>query len=80
MFLILALGAAGAVLGVTAGTLVSLLYLALRFRLHGDGTVPRLYKSSPAPKSKAGKPGGFCWAITLPIALGSAGLQRGGAH
>ena len=37
-----------------------LLYLVLRFRLHGDGTVPRLYKGSPAPEEQKGKPDGFC--------------------
>ena len=76
-FFILALGAAGAVLGVTAGTLVSLLYLVLRFRLHGDGTVPRLYKSSPAPKSK-GKTRRLLLKITLPVALGSAASSVAG--
>ena len=76
-FFILALGAAGAVLGVTAGTLVSLLYLVLRFRLHGDGTVPRLYKSSPAPKSK-GETRRLLLKITLPVALGSAASSVAG--
>ena len=76
-FFILALGAAGAVLGVTVGTLVSLLYLVLRFRLHGDGTVPRLYKSSPAPKSK-GETRRLLLKITLPVALGSAASSVAG--
>ena len=76
-FFILALGAAGAVLGVTAGTLVSLLYLVLRFRLHGDGTVPRLYKGSPAPKSK-GETRRLLLKITLPVALGSAASSVAG--
>ncbi len=76
-FFILALGAAGAVLGVTAGTLVSLLYLVLRFRLHGDGTVPRLYKGSPAPKSKR-ETRRLLLKITLPVALGSAASSVAG--
>ena len=76
-FFILALGAAGAVLGVTAGTLVSLMDLVLRFRLHGDGTVPRLYKGSPAPKSK-GETRRLLLKITLPVALGSAASSVAG--
>ena len=56
LFFTLSLGAAAALLGVTAGSLVSLLYLALRFRLHGDGTVPRLYRQSPPARGKGGDP------------------------
>lgn len=77
MFLTLSFGAAGAVLGVTAGSLVSLLYLALRFRFHGDGTVPRLYQQSPPAKSPK-EIRKRLWAITLPIALGSLATNVAG--
>ena len=70
LFFTLSLGAAAALLGVTAGSLVSLLYLALRFRLHGDGTVPRLYRQSPPARGK-GETRRRLWAITVPIALAS---------
>ena len=68
LFLSLSMGAAAAVLGVTAGSLVSLAYLALRFRFHGDGTVPRLYRNSP-PSGAPGNP---------PPALGGHAAHRFG--
>lgn len=77
MFLTLSMGAAGAVLGVTAGSLLALLYLALRFHFHGDGTVPRLYLQSPearSPKETRKR----LWTITLPIALGSLATNVAG--
>lgn len=77
MFLTLSLGAAGAVVGVTAGSLVSLGYLALRFRFHGDGTVPRLYRDSP-PARDLRETRKRLWAITLPIALGSLATSVAG--
>ena len=77
MFLTLSLGAAGAVVGVTAGSLVSLGYLALRFRFHGDGTVPRLYRDSPPARDRR-ETRKRLWAITLPIALGSLATSVAG--
>lgn len=77
MFLTLSFGAAGAVLGVTAGSLLSLTYLALRFRFHGDGTVPRLYRQSPAARSSQ-ETRKRLWGITLPIALGSLAANVAG--
>ena len=77
MFLTLSLGAAGAVLGVTAGALLSLVYLGLRFRFHGDGTVPRLYRQSPPAKSPK-ETRKRLWSITLPIALGSLATNVAG--
>lgn len=77
MFLTLSMGAAGAVLGVTAGSLLALLYLALRFRFHGDGTVPRLYLQSPAARSPK-ETRKRLWTITLPIALGSLATNVAG--
>lgn len=77
MFLTLSLGAAGAVLGVTVGSLLSLAYLALRYHFHGDGTVPRLYRQSPQcrnPKETRKR----LWTITLPIALGSLATNVAG--
>ena len=50
---------------MTAGSLVSLLYLALRFHFHGDGTVPRLYCQSPPARGK-GETRRRLWAITVP--------------
>ncbi len=77
LFLSLSMGAAAAVLGVTAGSLVSLAYLALRFRFHGDGTVPRLYRNSPPPRERR-ETRRRLWAVTLPIALGSLTASAAG--
>ena len=70
-FLILSLGTAAAMLGVTVGSLVSLLYVGLRFHFHGDGTVPRLFRESPPARSfrETAKP---LLAMTTPLAVGSA--------
>ncbi len=76
-FLILAFAAAGAVLGVTAGSAAALAYLFLRHRLKGDGISPRLYRESPPA------PGGKrmvrrLLSITLPIAVGSVATNVAG--
>ena len=76
-FLTLSLGAAAAVLGVTAGSLVSLEYLALRYRFHGDGTVPRLYRESPQARSRR-ETRKRLLAITIPIAVGSVATNVAG--
>lgn len=77
MFLTMSFGAAGAVLGVTAGSMLSLAYLALRFHFHGDGTVPRLYRQSPPARSRQ-EIRKRLWHITLPIALGSLATNVAG--
>ena len=76
-FLTMSFGAAGALLGVAAGSLLSLAYLALRFRIHGDGTPPRLYRQSP-PARSAKEIRRQLWAVTLPIALGSLTTNAAG--
>lgn len=72
-----ALGAAGAVLGVSVGSLVSLVYLALRFHFHGDGTVPRLYRQSPPARSKQTARKNLL-RVALPIAGGSLTASAAG--
>ena len=76
-FLTMSFGAAGALLGVAVGSLLSLGYLVLRFRFHGDGTPPLLYRQSPlsrGPKEIRRQ----LWAVTLPIALGSLTTNAAG--
>ena len=70
LFLSLSFGAAGAVLGVTVGSLAALCYLALRHRLGGDGIDPRLYRISPAPASRKATSRRLL-SITVPVALGA---------
>ena len=77
-FLVCSLGAAAAVLGVTAGSLVSLAYLGLRFRLHGDGTPPRLYRESPRACGRRETRRALL-AAAAPVALGSVISNVGGA-
>ncbi len=74
-FLVLALGAAGAVLGVTAGTLASLFYLWVRFHLRGVGR--GLTEASPpaAPRKDIRR---RLLKITLPVAAGSIAMNAGG--
>ena len=69
-FLVCSLGAAAAVLGVTAGSLVSFAYLGLRFRLHGDGTPPRLYRESPRARGRRETRRALL-AAAAPVALAS---------
>lgn len=76
-FLALSLAAAGAVLGVTAGSAAALAYLLLRHRLKGDGIAPRLYREAPAPLGRR-KTLRRLWSITLPIALGSIATNAAG--
>ncbi len=77
MFLTLSFAAAGAVLGVTAGSAASLLYLVLRDRLKGDGIDPRLYRAAPAPRKRKTTVKRLL-AITLPIAVGSVASNVAG--
>lgn len=77
MFLTLSFAAAGAVLGVTAGSAAALLFLALRHRLKGDGVDPRLYAAAPAPRSMR-QTARKLLAITLPIAVGSVATNVAG--
>lgn len=76
-FLTLSFGAAGAVLGVTAGSAAALLYLVLRHRLQGDGISTQLYAKSPPPLEK-GKTVRRLLSITLPIAAGSVATNVAG--
>lgn len=76
-FLILALAAAGAVLGVTCGSAVSLLYLALRHRLRNDGVSPRLYRSAPPARNK-GETAKKLLKIAAPVAAGSVAMNAAG--
>lgn len=73
-FLILSLGAAGALLGVTAGSLASLAYLALAARLRPASRLPR---RGPAPRG-LGATARRLGKLTAPIALGSLVASAGG--
>ncbi len=74
-FLVLAFGAAGAILGVTAGSLASLFYLWARFHLRGlDRRL--LDVSPPAAERKAIRR--KLLKITLPVAAGSVAMNAGG--
>ena len=77
MFLTLSFGAAGAVLGVTVGSLAALCYLGLRHRWAGDGIDPRLYRAAPAPASRKAT-GKRLLAITVPVALGAIATNVAG--
>lgn len=74
-FLVLAFGAAGAILGVTAGSLASLFYLWVRSLLRG--TDRRLLAASPpaAPRRVLRR---RLLKITLPVAAGSIAMNAGG--
>ena len=77
MFLTLSFGAAGAVLGVTAGSLAALGYLALRHHWAGDGIDPGLYRVSPAPASRKAT-GKRLLSITVPVAIGAIATNVAG--
>lgn len=77
MFLTLSFGAAGAVLGVTAGSLAALGYLALRHHWAGDGIDPGLYRVSPAPAGRKAT-GKRLLSITVPVAIGAIATNVAG--
>ncbi len=68
--LTLSFAAAGAVLGVTAGSLAALLCLALWGRLKGGGVPARLLECAPPPRGR-GETARRLLSITAPIAIGS---------
>ncbi len=77
MLLILSFAAAGAVLGVTCGTVAALLYLALRHKLKGDGIPDRLYRAAP-PAAGRRITAKRLLSITVPIAIGSVATNAAG--
>ena len=68
--LTLSLAAAGAVLGVTAGSLGALLFLLLRHRVFGDGVTEEHYTAAPPAREKRVTRRRLV-RICVPIALGS---------
>ncbi|NBK78644.1 polysaccharide biosynthesis protein [bacterium D16-76] len=76
VFLVLAFGAAGAILGVTAGSLGSLLYLWARYGLRGR-VDPRIAKDAP-PAAGRREIRRRLLKITLPVAAGSVAMNAGG--
>lgn len=68
--LTLSLAAAGAVLGVTAGSLGALLFLLIRHRLFGDGVTAQNYAAAPPAREKRITRRRLV-RICVPIALGS---------
>ena len=69
--------AAGAIAGVTAGSIVSFLFLLIRHRTRGDGIGKRELAQSPTPKTPFGT------AVTLlktaaPIGLGAVAVNLSG--
>lgn len=77
MLLTLSFAAAGAVLGVTAGSLAALAYLVLRDKRKGDGISPRLYRESQAARGKRDTVKRLL-SITVPIAAGSIATNVAG--
>ncbi|MCH5352736.1 MAG: polysaccharide biosynthesis C-terminal domain-containing protein, partial [Acutalibacter sp.] len=68
---------AGAVLGVTVGSLAALGYLALRHRWAGDGISLGLYRVSPPPASRKAT-GKRLLSITVPVAIGAIATNVAG--
>jgi len=75
--LTLAFAAAGAVLGVTAGSLGAALYLSLRWRFKEDGIGLRVRKQAP-PARKWGETAKALLKITGPVAAGSIAMNAAG--
>lgn len=76
-FLLMALAAAGGVLGVTAGSLAAAGYLGLRWRLKGDGIGLRARKKSPPAKTWSQTVKSLL-KITGPVAAGSIAMNAAG--
>lgn len=73
----LSVAAAGAILGVTCGSLFSFIFLSANYRIKGDGITAKMYSSSPAASS--GKQIAKSLISTaVPIALGSVTANIGG--
>jgi len=68
---ILALSAAGAMLGITLSTIAAYLYLVARHRIKGDGITKLQLSESPAPHNNKAILKRIIW-IALPIALSAA--------
>ena len=68
----IAVAAGGAVLGVTAGTVLAALYLSVKHRRAMD-ELNRM--PSPAPSASMGQTMKTLLAIAIPITIGAAGLQ-----
>ncbi len=74
---LLPLSAAGAIVGVTIGAIVSFLFLLLRHRLRGDGISPAML--SRAPKPASGKKTALELIKTaLPIGVGAVAVNIAG--
>lgn len=76
-FLTLSFAAAGAIFGVTCGSVFSLLYLSLRHRFRGDGITPSQYRNAPPPAARKATAKKLL-AITVPIAVGSVTMNIAG--
>ena len=76
VFLILAFAAAGAVLGVTAGSLGALVYLWARFRLGGGASQKEMEDAPPAQDRK--RLLRRLLRITAPVAAGSIAMNAAG--
>ncbi len=75
--LTLAFAAAGAVLGVTAGSLGAALYLSVRWKIRGDGIGLRARKQAP-PARRWGETAKALLKITGPVAAGSIAMNAAG--
>ncbi len=75
--LTLALAAAGAVLGVTAGSFGAALYLSIRWRLKGDGVGLRARRQAP-PAGRWRDTAKALLKITGPVAAGSIAMNAAG--
>ena len=75
--LICALGAAAAMLGVSVGSLLSLLYLRRYHRRHGDGITAAQLDASPAPQPGRTLARSLL-ASSVPIAIGAVAMSVSG--
>lgn len=75
--LTVAFAAAGAVLGVTAGSFGAALYLSLRWKLKGDGVGLRKRRQAPPARSWADTARALL-KITGPVAVGSIAMNAAG--
>lgn len=67
----------GAIAGVTLGTLLSFLYLSIRFKVKGDGITKEMLKSSPLPYSKRSVAKKLVMSA-LPIGIGAIASNLAG--
>lgn len=74
---ILSVAAAAAILGVTAGSLLSYLYLAIRYKRKGGTVTDEMLRNSPRPRDEKNIARRLL-AIAVPVAIGSVTVNISG--